>query len=613
MAGTYAIINNTTLTDGNGGANAAVNLSNKYADAVSSTNNDADNEINYQGLYALSVNTNRRANRESALLIDTSTTGASAVTDVAGYVLQIWAFIPFFPNHGVEFAAANWAGIQVVVADGGLNGTSNINTYRVDGNNVNVKGGWQLYVVDLRNTPTGADSNLSVATLGSAGREPQYVGWTHSTLGFALRRDPLAALDCARFGRMQLNVTGGTNTSVLALDPENSSAANFFQMSEYDDYNAGATPANGAAVDGGYHKFGICEPSLESNGYILRGVWSIGTSSTSTYFEDYNSSISIRDEFLTYTDFNRIEIRNASSTAKFINTIVNLVFRSDNINAIYAPAQPRGNFEMIDNATVVMTGCSFNDIGTFIFQSNGDLQDTTFRRCDQVTQGGASFVSCSFEASTADVALLSTTTTANDIDSCNFVGDGTSHAIDIGDVTTSTSIDWTNTYDATTYSGTNVDGTASTSGDSEVILCNVSASQTLTINVIGGVTIPSYRNEGSGAVAVIASATLTIENIIDTSEVRIIDRSTSPNTELAGVESVGTIPSGVSGVTVSSDPNNAGRFVVEYNYDQSDAPIDSRIVVMNLDYIHFSQNLSLPSSGQTLFVSQVADRNYSNP
>lgn len=545
MAGTYAIVNNTTLTDGNGGTGAAANLTDKYADSIINQNINADNEIFYQGLFAISTNTNRRANRESSLLVDTTSTGANTITDVAGYVLQMWVFIPFYTNHGVGFAATNWAGVQVVVADGGLSGNSNINTYRVDGNNVNVKGGWQLYVVDLRNTPTGQDSNLSVASLGSAGRAPRYVGWTHSTRGFALRRDPLAALDCVRFGRMQLNVTGGTNTNVLPSDPENSSAANFFQMSEYDDYNAGGTPANGSAVDGGYHKFGICEPSLESNGYILRGLWSIGTSSTSTYFEDYNSNISVRDEYLTYADFNRIEIRNASSTAKFINTTAGLVARNDNIASIYAPATPRGNFEVIDNATVVMDGCSWNDMGTFIFQSNGDLDDTTFRRCDQVTQGGASFVNCSFEATRADIALLSTVATASNIDSCNFTGDGTSHAVNYGNVTSANNpgtITWNSTFDSSTYATSNVNGTASTSGDSEVILVNVDGGETLTINVQTP-TLPSYRNEGAGTVVLQQAFDLNVTGLLGNSEVRVYNNPSlftggGSSTEVTGVETV---------------------------------------------------------------------------
>lgn len=549
MAGTYTIVNNTTLTDGNGGTSAAVNLTGKYADAIVSQNIDSDNEIFYQGLFSLSTNTNRRANRENSLLVDTTTTGATGITDVAGYVLQMWVFIPFFTNHGVGFSVANWAGVQVVVADGGLSGTANINTYRVDGNNVNVKGGWQLYVVDLRNTPTGQDSNLSIASLGDPGRAPRYMGWTHSTRGFALRRDPLAALDCVRFGRMQLNATGGTNTNILPSDPAGSSAANFFQMSEYDDYNDGGTPANGSAVDGGYHKFGICEPSTDGNGFILRGVWSLGTASTSTYFEDYNSTINIRDEFLTYTDFNRIEIRNTNTTVNLINTVASLVFRSDAItesNSAYAPAQPRGNLEMIDNATVTMNGCSFNDMGTFIFQSNADLDDTTFRRCDLVTQGGGSFSNCSFEETRADTALLSTITTAGNISTCDFVGDGTSHAVDFGNVTSANnpgSITWNSTFSG--YATSNVNGTASTSGDSEVILLNVDAGETLTINVQTP-TLPSYRNEGAGTVVLQQSFDLNVTGLLGNSEVRVYDNPSlftggGSSTEIAGVETVAAV------------------------------------------------------------------------
>ena len=576
MAGTYTLANNTTLTDGNGGNGAVVNLTGKYADSVTNQNIVADDEIFYQGLFSLSTNTNRRANRESSLLLDTNSTGANTITDVAGYVLQMWVFIPFFTNHGVNFNVTNWAGVQAVVADGGTSGTANINTYRVDGNDNNVKGGWQLYVVDLRNTPTGQDSNLSVATLGSAGRAPRYVGWTHSTRGFALRRDPLAALDCARFGRMQLNVTGGTNSSILPSDPENSSAANFFQMADYDDYNDGGTPANGSAVDGGYHKFGICEPSLESNGYILRGVWSLGTSATATFFEDYNSAINVRDEFLTYTDFNRIEVRNAASTVNLINTNASLVFRNDVItsqNAAYAPAQTRGNFEMVDNATVAMTGCAWSDMGTFIFQSNATLADTTFRRNDLVTQGGATLTGCAFvdTDSGATESLVSTSTTLGLVTGCSFARtSGTVNAVRISDtISTATTVTWDGN-ELTGY-GTGVTGTgiSSTTGGAIKVVTNA----VLTISVTNGATIPTVEFTGTGSVDVVASVSVSI-NVSDVAGVAVSgaqvaviktsDRSTLFNNQTngSGVATFGADPSTPILVRVrKSDTADTPRYI----------------------------------------------------
>ena len=587
MAGTYAIANNTTLTDGNGGTNAATNLTGKYADAIINQNIDSDNEIFYQGLFSVSTNTNRRANRENSLLIDTNSTGANTITDVAGHVLQMWVFIPFFTNHGVGFNAANWAGVQVVVADGGTSGTANINTYRVDGNDNNVKGGWQLYVVDLRNTPTGADSNLSRATLGSPGRAPRYAGWTHSSRGFALRRDPLAALDCVRFGRMQLNVTGGNNTNILPSDPENSSAANFMQMADYDDYNQGGTPANGAAVDGGYHKFGICEPSLESNGYILRGVWSLGTSATATFFEDYNSALNVRDEFLTYTDFNRIEVRNAASTVNLINTNASLVFRNDIItsqNAAYAPAQPRGNFEMIDNATVSMSGCTWVDMGTFIFQSNATLTDTTFRRCDLVTQDGSSFTRCEFSDGRATASLLSNDLTK--ISNCTFNSDGSNHAVELTSLGTG-SVDWDST--ATGYvAGATGSPVSTSSTGNEAIFVNV-ASGTLTINVAAGATLPSIRSAGATVNVVAGQATLTISNVIINSDVVIYTEGT---------------------ITKLQDDQDITGTTSTYTYTFS-AGTFVDIKVYRDGYVPFYvYGFELGAANATLPVAQQVDRNY---
>ena len=226
--------------------------------------------------------------------------------------------------------------------------------------------------------------------------------------------------------------------------------------------------------------------------------------------------------------------------------------------------------------------------------ANDELYSCTFSGCGQVAPNGSVPIRNCFFTETSSTAGCLLWTANIDIQDVSFIANTTGAAIEIS---TDHGADGEETFLDLSFSGNTFD-------------VNNTTGASLNVNLNG--TSNATTSTGS-TVNYIASATLTIENIVDTSEVRIVDRDTNPDTILAGVESVGTTPSGVDGVTVSSDPNNAGRFVVEYIYSQSDAPINSRIVVMNLDYVHFSQNLTLPTTGQSLFVSQRLDRNFSNP
>ena len=239
------------------------------------------------------------------------------------------------------------------------------------------------------------------------------------------------------------------------------------------------------------------------------------------------------------------------------------------------------------------------------------LTDCSFTECGEVdisAQPLASVTTCSFINTTAAIAL---TADPADIDACSFQGDGTSHAVDIGTYAASASVSWNSTFSGT-YAGTSVASNAtSTAGDSEVILVNVASGQTLTINVQDGVAAPTYRNTGPGTVIVQQSVTFIVSNVIDGSEVDIIDRDTG--TQLATVETIGASPVGVNSLVVAADPNNAGRFQASYAYSGSDAPINAKIVVMNFDFQHYAQNVTLTSSDGGLLVSQIIDRNYLDP
>jgi len=261
------------------------------------------------------------------------------------------------------------------------------------------------------------------------------------------------------------------------------------------------------------------------------------------------------------------------------------------------------------NISTAASGCTFNSVTTP--NVTGALTNCTFNESGEVdiSTGGGTLTSCAFTNTTAAIAL--TVADLNDIDDLSFTGDNTSHAVDLGTISASISRSWNHTV-VSGYAGTSVANNAtSTAGDSEAILVNVASGQTLTINVAAGITPPTYRNTGPGTVSIVQSVNFIVSNVIDESEVDIIDRDTG--TQLATVETIGASPTGVSNLTIASDPNNAGRFQATYTYSGADAPINAKIVVMNFDYQHYAQNVTLGTSDGGLLVSQIIDRNYLDP
>lgn len=101
-----------------------------------------------------------------------------------------------------------------------------------------------------------------------------------------------------------------------------------------------------------------------------------------------------------------------------------------------------------------------------------------------------------------------------------------------------------------------------------------------------------------------------VTNIIDGTEVRIYKQSDL--SELGGAENVGASPSGLNGVTVDADPDNAGRYRVKYSYYYaSDLPV--YIVVFHNNYQALRPAFTLKATGGSLQVAQNTDRQYYNP
>lgn len=461
---------------------------------TSTTTPDTDNFI--QGTAAVTGLSTKSANTGSSIAFDRG----SNLTINAGNILNIWVMYGI-PSALDVFGATNGAGIQIAVGTS----ASAFSTYRVDGSDTLPYGGWKNYIVDLRNAATGPNTGGSTGVTNPANR---FYGFCSRQVAGFKTAAPIA-IDAIRYGRQILSAINGTSTAVDNVTPLASTAANFPQMSYYNDYNLSGTPQLsgtniGNAVDGGYHRFG----SLQEipGGYLARGILRIGTDASSVYFNDANRNINFEDLFLTYTDFNRIEIRNAASTVILSSCNFSFIERSSLITSGYG--KPYGNFEMHAAANVQLTGCNFIDFGTFIFQSSAVLTSTTFRRCGLVTANGASFTECLFVNSKSGAGSAAVTTSNLSVFSnCRFDGTNVSnHAVLLTSLGTGT-MSWNSTY--TGYA------TSDGSTGSEVIYVNV-ASGSLTINYTG--VRPSVRTAG---------ATVTLQSSV-TNTITVLDTNTDP-------------------------------------------------------------------------------------
>lgn len=260
--------------------------------------------------------------------------------------------------------------------------------------------------------------------------------------------------------------------------------------------------------------------------------------------------------------------------------------------------------------TVVTTGCSVIGAGTITLANNINLSDMTFTSCDAITAATNTLTRVAFVSSTATTGAITITDTTqanlqtdlNRLVSCSFTSNTTP--------TGALRIVYTGTAGPITLNLSS----GSFSGNTADIRWEAPVGSNLTINIGSGVTTPpsTFTATNSNQVFFANPKTLEISNIIDGSEVRILTTA-NPPVELAGVETVGSSPTGLNGVTVSSDPDNLGRFVVTYSYQYGAADIPVNVAVFNTGYQPIYQSKVLKNENGSLLISQTIDRSYRNP
>ena len=440
-------------------------------------------------------------------------------------------------------AVLNWIywwgpGVLATKANGGAeinigNLTTAYRAWYVTGGDDWEFGGWRCYPIDPSVTPD--------RTVGTPNATLQYFGWQANVAAAVnIARGNPYGCDAIRYGRCDIVVTAG--------DLANG----------YGTFLGAATWDNAVI-----RRYGMLTP--RDGAYYHQGLFQMGTDATAVDFRDSNRVIFIQNTEKVSANFNRYEVRNASSRVDWTGV---------NISALGAVS--KGRFEAVADADINFDTCVFTDMDTFIFQSNSTLVDTTFRRCGRVTLGGATMTDGLITRSTATSALL-VGSSVSTLSNTAFISAGTGHAIEITGGTS-------HTLNNLTFSGY---AASNGSTGNEAVYVNI-ASGSVTINSDSAI---SVRTAGATVTVVAGQKTLTITNIVSGSDVVIL---------AAGTDTVLAINDGAT--------NPVTSFAYSYTYS---AGVNVDVAVYKAGYVPYIVRAYLLENGNaSLPAAQVVDRNY---
>ncbi len=498
---------------------------------------EIDTESALQGTNTVSQITNTTALFSMCRLL------ASPVTLSAGQVFLVWH------GHGVATALATYAngGLRLVVAGATV---GDWKAWAVNGVDTPPfpYGKWVNNPVDptvtadytLGTPPTGGTSVYGVGSMG--------------LLTQAVARGQPHVCDIIRYGRAEARFNGGE-------------AANYAVFSGFAALNDATTA-----------RWGLIQAT--DGGYLWKGLMTLGYTSA-VDFRDSNKTILVQDTRKVSSSFNKIEVRQATSRVDW--TGITFTCLSPTTTA------SRGDFAVIDNADVNIEASTFNDMGTFVFLSVSTINNSTFRRCNLITQGGATFSGCTIDK-TNDATRAMVASNPAAISNCTFVSSGTKHAIEI------------TTPGTYTFAGNSFTGYATANGTTgnEVIYNNSGGA--VTLNVTGsGVGTISYRN-GTGATTTVASSASVVINIVDED-----GNAITANSEVTVVRNSDTV------ILFEEDGIIDGS--TTYSYSSG----GGTVVYINVFNVTGYQpktvnNYTLPSSGTTTLSIQLdTERFYANP
>lgn len=232
---------------------------------------------------------------------------------------------------------------------------------------------------------------------------------------------------------------------------------------------------------------------------------------------------------------------------------------------------------------VEILGCSFLHGGTFSMDSSAvEIRSCQISDTSKLLNDGSDFSKNTIlQANTSDgIAFIQTTDPSNMADNSFVFSDG--HAIEITA---------TGSY---VFTGNQFSNYGSI-GSTDAAIYNTTGTDTVTINIGGGGSTPTYRNSSGSTTVINNNVVVTLTGMFDNTEVRVFSAGTT--TELAGIENA----------TDGSVDNRSFSFSLG-------ASVNTDIVVHNIDYEYIRLvDFLIPVSDSSVPIQQRFDRTYFNP
>lgn len=223
-------------------------------------------------------------------------------------------------------------------------------------------------------------------------------------------------------------------------------------------------------------------------------------------------------------------------------------------------------------ATWDFSGLSLIGAGDVVLRPVTVFNNMKFTNCTLVTQNASTATSCEF------LNTLMLSNAPGLLSNNTFTSGGTGHAIEI------------NTPGTYNFSGNIFSGYGSTGTTNAAIYNN--SGGTVTLNIIGGGSLPTYRNAAGTTTNVVASYAINLTDLKSGSEVRAyVGTDPGTATEIAGTESSGT----------------------SFQFTHSVSGQSGYIQIINFDYQPFRLDIVYSSTDREIPISQVVDRVASNP
>ena len=397
-------------------------------------------------------------------------------------------------GHGTDGAYFAWQNYMVA---------SNIETYANDG--------------FMAITGSGLN-DFDVWVVGGRDKSPYpYGGWVSHVWNTSVTPDYTAGTPTATeqyIGCAVYVATGSSKGEVHNVDVirygRGSAIFEFGEAANYADI-AGFSAQN----DNTSNRWGLIQEA--AGGYLWKGRMQLGTVTNAVEFRDSNVNIFIQWTPKVTANFNLIEC---------INTSSNIEMTGFTITCLDTTTASAGRFLMTDQCDVNVSGSTFVDMDTFVFDKGAtktvNVTDCTFRRCARITGGGADFDGSSILSSSvaADEGALfwdetvSAPTTINELDNMTFSkGTNAHHAIRFG----------TGVTDDITLNNMDFSGFGSSNDANDSVFRFDAISGSLNLNLIG------CTNDGSGfTVDDAAGVTVTVVVNPVTTKVTVVDSAGDP-------------------------------------------------------------------------------------